>query len=221
MENSEWTIEERRILAEKIRKNLNKAEQIEIIKMIKLETNKYTVNNNGFFIDIVKLNNTLLNKMKDYLLLCENKTQNGSDEKIDKDEKIDGDEKIGNNENDKNIKVKIIKDNEDDTVLKNSYEDEDKDIDGSKISLKRLKPKYTGIKAKIIKNYKQTGSTNMINKTKKTKKEMNKVSENIYNIGETDYINDPDTIEDSDDNLENSDEIDGKCDKVAAEIIDI
>jgi len=64
-------------------------------------------------------------------------------------------------------------------------------IEGAKISLKRTKPKYSGSKAKIIKNCKNQNITSNI--IKKIKEDNEKVE--VHEISDDEYVEDSDVEE--------------------------
>ncbi len=129
--------------------NLSKDEHIEIFKIIRTHTNKYTKNDNGIFINLSILDDNVIDTIKNFVIFCQ-----------DNKERLEKKEEIIRSEQDKMFK-KSPKENKNEEKedynidMKNIVEDSDDDMEGTKISLKRSKPKYIGIKAKIIKNYKQ------------------------------------------------------------------
>lgn len=64
-----YNIHEKKNLVNQIQE-LSDLEQIEIFKMIKDETNHYTENLNGIFININILSDNLLNKIENFLNYC-------------------------------------------------------------------------------------------------------------------------------------------------------
>lgn len=227
--------------------NLSNDEHIEIFKIIKNFTDKYTKNDNGIFINISVLDNDTIEKIYKFVNFCkDNKEKLEKNEEFIRSEKnkMFGKNTIENNNNEidkfKNLSpilqtspilstsptlltsndsytINNLLDNIDTHNDKTTFEntnieniedenmDEEKGMEGIKISLKRLKPKYVGIKAKIIKNYKQNNNNmqNIIyNKNKfNTNSLKNITNENEYDIGEEIY-NDTDDIEDCNENCE-------------------
>lgn len=64
-----YNIHEKKNLVNQIQQ-LSNLEQIEIFKMIKEETNHYTENLNGIFINVNILSDNLLNKIENFLNYC-------------------------------------------------------------------------------------------------------------------------------------------------------
>jgi len=140
---------------------LSKDEHIEIFKIIKNSSNNYTRNDNGIFINIVKIDDETFEKIDNFVNFCkDNREKLKQNDEIIKNEK----EKIEKENNKKNI---IIEENNKDQEVKENNEEI------STISLKRSKPKYTGNKAKIIKTCKQNSGNNSFkkNENKKTSSE--------------------------------------------------
>ena len=120
---------------------LSKNEHIEIFKIIKEYTNKFTINDNGVFINLTLLDDITIKKLTDFVIFCKD---NGN--RLTNDE-----EKIKNEINELMEETNVDNDEND---IKEIEENEDDMNNGSNISLKKVKPKYGGIKAKIIKGYK-------------------------------------------------------------------
>ncbi len=187
---------------------LSKDEHIEIFKIIKASTDQYTKNDNGIFINLSILDDKIFDKLYKFVNFCidNRKTLEEKDEvfKLEKDKMF------------KNMEDDVEETNKDETVEEESNldetetkdeeksdneEDTEEELEGAKISLKKTKPKYTGTKAKIIKNYKQSGN-NIQNIIYKNSNSSDKKSSSEYNIGEENY---EDYLEDNnDDYLENS-----------------
>lgn len=137
--------------------NLSKLEHIEIFKLLNKDNVKYTENSNGIFINVKNISIQKIKELQDMVkFYLKNK------ENLKKSEKILNINKhimnIKNNEDyDKSDKSDNSDDNEH-VISKNKevLDNDDHKVDGRKIILKQDKPTYTGIKAKIIKNYKGT-----------------------------------------------------------------
>lgn len=173
---------------------LSKDEHMEIFKLIKNSTNQYTKNDNGIFINLSILDDKIIHKLYNFVKFCidNRKTLEKKDEiiQLEKDkmfnkvkEEIEGNEEyLKQDDNLENVNKPDIKnlENEDDVDEDNIEESE-----GFKITLKKSKPKYTGTKAKLIKNYKQNSNNiqNIIYKNSKNDDKKN----NEYNIGEENY----------------------------------
>ena len=184
------TIEDKKKLVKEI-STLSKNEHIEIFKIISNHTDKYTKNDNGIFINFAILPDDVVKKLINFVNFCIDNRENlkikeeyimSETDKMFNNHIVDNIEDINNN-NEKNIIKEEIK-------VFEEEEEEEEESEGAKISLKRSKPKYNGVKAKIIKNYKQTISTtsNNIIKQQKNKKPIAEpieiLEESIYNIGD-------------------------------------
>ena len=190
-----FSMKDKKDLVKNIEK-LNHNEKIEIFKIINNYTKSYTINANGFFISLNTLNDDIISKLYEYVSYTK-------DNRIllEKNEKQFLDEK------DKLLKeiIDLKKNEEKDENINN--DDLYSNIDGSKISLKKLKPKYNGIKGKLLKNYKQNNTKTVITKVKKNKKEPQNVNnkEEVYKIDEDlipEYVNDSDDEEETDEREE-------------------
>ena len=177
-----YTINDKKNLIKAI-EYLSKVEHIEIFKIIQKNKIKYTQNDNGIFINLSLLDNKMVDEIQNFVNFCiDNKKSLDKKEKIINKEKnkifSNKDKSSDDNSSDDNLKDDNINDNDnnDTTVYSGDIvksvnigevdngnvevvDSENVDrynelIDGTKISLKKLKPKYTGVKAKIIKNYK-------------------------------------------------------------------
>ena len=177
-----YTINDKKNLIKDI-EYLSKVEHIEIFKIIQKNKIKYTQNDNGIFINLSMLDNNMIGEIQNFVNFCiDNKKtldkkeeiinieknkifsikDTSSDENTDNDDNIDNDDinndtindnKTNNNTVERGDIIQGDKIEEVDVDGENTKEDNNL-IDGTKISLKKLKPKYTGVKAKIIKNYK-------------------------------------------------------------------
>ena len=181
--------------------NLSVDEHIEIYKIIKNSTDKYTINNNGIFVNLSIMDDNILEEIKKFVDFCiEDKDRLKKKEEIINFEKTKMFESNSNINNKDDITNEVNNNEEPINKVKKTDEDEDEDImEGTKISLKRLKPKYSGVKAKIIKNYKQNNTLQTIvyKKNKNICKDKN-CDEGVYNIGEEVYYNEEENIDESD-----------------------
>lgn len=139
----EYSTNEKKIIINKI-KMLSKIEHVEIFKMLKNNNIKYTENSNGIFINFININNKVIVLLDNFINFClENKDTLVENEKIIKEKQNIVDTKYSSSSS-------SCSDDED-TPSEELFVT---NIDGSKINLKKIKPIYTGIQAKIIKNYK-------------------------------------------------------------------
>lgn len=131
-------------------KNLSKIEHIEVFKIIQKEEIKYSENSNGIFVNFENIPNDIIKKIDNFINFC----LKNKEELKKKDEIINHNKIILEQTNDVKNKTEILsssssdeEDNYDTNIADNSK------LDGTKINLKKNKPTYTGIKAKIMKNY--------------------------------------------------------------------
>ena len=135
--------------------NLGKLEHIEIFKLLNKDNVKYTENSNGIFINVKNISIQKIKELQDMVkFYLKNK------ENLKKSEKI-----LNISKDIMNIQNIEQSDNSDDSeheISKNKevLDNDNHKVDGRKIILKQDKPTYTGIKAKIIKNYKGTNKNN-------------------------------------------------------------
>tara|TARA_B100000674_G_C37859514_1_gene924099 strand:- start:665 stop:1087 length:423 start_codon:yes stop_codon:yes gene_type:complete len=122
---------------------LNIDQYMEIFKIIHENDIKYTVNNNGVFIDLGGLKKRIINKIYNYINYCikNKKILSKRLHRIKKEEE--------------NLKQEINDNykNEADNVIQDEY-----NMTGNKIILKKKKIEYSKTKSKIIKNYNETTS---------------------------------------------------------------
>ena len=140
-------------------KELSKIEHIEIFKIIKNKNIKYSENSNGIFVNFNNIPNNIIGELYDFIKFClKNKEELKKNEEFILQNKSIIEKSI---ETIKNRKYHCPSTSEDDNEYDDYIEDEiviPDDIieaDGTKITLKKDKPVYKGIKAKIMKNYKQ------------------------------------------------------------------
>ena len=122
---------------------LNIDQYMEIFKIIHENDIKYTLNNNGVFIDLSLLKKRIINKIYNYIHYCikNKKILNKRLHRIKKEE-----ENLKQENNN-------IDENNDDDVIQDEY-----NMTGNKIILKKKKIEYSKTKSKIIKNYNETTS---------------------------------------------------------------
>ena len=140
----QYTVIEKKEIVNKI-KSLSKIEHIEIFKILRRNNIKYTENSNGIFINLINIDNNIIKQIDEFISFClNNKDSLVEKENIINEKKIIIDNKYYSSSS---------SNSDEETTIEDNYEN--KNIDGSKINLKKNKPTYTGIKAKIMKNYKE------------------------------------------------------------------
>jgi len=123
---------------------------IEIFKIIKDSTTKYTINPNGVFINLSDLDENIITQIKNFVEYCIN---------------IDITNDVANKILADNVSIYDTSSNtmpnttlsQITPIIENHESDQSKN---DNISLKRSKLKYTGNKARIIKNYKKNDKKN-------------------------------------------------------------
>ena len=200
-ENTKISAEELKKIKYYIENCQGREEWKEVIKIVRKNLNKYTENSNGSFLNLSILDVKTLNDIKYFIKFCKDNQQymNKNNQKIEdekqrlttlfeeteyKDEITNSD--IFNNTNVSNNKTYDIYSM---SSLQSSIFEEykmpeenftDNDIDendmiGLKINLKKNKKKYSGIKAKILKRYKDISKNSAVScSVKVTTKKTNK-----------------------------------------------
>ena len=144
-----FSVLEKKDLVAKIRM-LSKIEHIEIFKIIKKNNIKYTENSNGIFINFMNIDDNVITLLDKFIKFCyKNKASLVEKENILNEKKHIIENKY----------YSTSSSNSDEEVISEHYT-ENNNIDGSKINLKKNKPTFTGIKAKIMNNYKVGVKTN-------------------------------------------------------------
>ena len=138
-------------------KELSKIEHIEIFKIIKCKDIKYSENSNGIFVNFNNIPNNIIGELYDFIKFClKNKEELRQTEEFILHNKSIIENSI---ETTKNRKYHCPSTSDDEYDDYNDAEiiipDNIITTDGTKINLKKDKPVYKGIKAKIMKNYKQ------------------------------------------------------------------
>jgi hypothetical protein len=166
-------------LKENIENNLNNIQKFEIKKIIFKDNNNFSKNSNGYWIYLDQLSNNTIIELYNFTKYC-----------------IDSKKIINENEEKMKIEKKIINDIDideksfQDIIQKNYFEKnpifdeypifsysipefnsiinnyQPSDIDGHKIVLKKNKIKFVGIKAKILKRYKDISKNSMMGSNK-------------------------------------------------------
>ena len=194
MKNNSYSNKELKDLVISINK-LSKNEHIEIYKLLKNFSKQFTENSNGIFInlsilddniikDLIKFvsfrigSNNYLNKLEENRkkseLILNNKKKVMNKEIEEKDGDVENDDNNGDNNNDnkdldKNQKKEL------ETSDKKEKNDENQIIENKinnnhKFILKKKKEKFSGMKAKILKNYKSKQQIQIKKKSSKKKK---------------------------------------------------
>ena len=193
----------------------------EIIKIIKLNEERYTKNNNGYFINLKNLNEITLLKIRKFINFVKENDEYISvaehlkDEERMRIETIDKKSNIENFEDeclDKLINFEIFSLDgvKSEIFSEYAYEEGDEHYDlkneeqnGYKINLKKYKKKYTGTKAKVLKRFKdiskssinsRTIKNNLIVKTKVVKKDEKKKKEETTDVNEETTNYEDDTV---------------------------
>ena len=146
--------------------HLSRLEHMEVYKIIRNDTAHITENINGIFINFAILNNNTIIKIKNYVEYCgkkkgeliikENKMKNNRDKIFGKEDKLfqnkfaEVEKKFINGV----ITNRIVNKKNNDNIVDLDLSSDDSSSE--KVTLKKKKIKYSGLKAKIIKNYKDT-----------------------------------------------------------------
>ena len=183
-----------RVMKEFIEKKMNNSQKIQIIDIIKKNNLKYTLNKNGYFINLTNIPSDLLKKIKMFVdFTKENVRELIKTEDILNIEKTrieSFDKNVGNsiifpileNDMDKNINFEIYSldgineifeeyknINEDEIEFeKNFVVDTTREITGYKIILKKYKTKYIGNRAKILKRFRDISRMSVSTRSVKT-----------------------------------------------------
>jgi len=183
-----------RIMKEFIEKKMNNSQKIQIIDIIKNNNLRYTLNKNGYFINLTNIPNNLLNKIKMFVdFTKDNVRELSKTEDILNNEKtrIEAFDKNANNsvvfpimDNDmeKNINFEIYSldgineifeeyrnINDDEIQFETNFVvDTNREITGYKIVLKKYKTKYVGNRAKILKRFRDISRMSVNTRSVKT-----------------------------------------------------
>ena len=188
------SVKDIRIMKEFIEKKMNNSQKIQIIDIIKNNNLRYTLNKNGYFINLTNIPNELLKKIKIFVdFTKDNVRELSKTEDILNTEKtrIEAFDKNANNsvifpimdnDMDKNINFEIYSldgineifeeycnINEDEVQFeKNFVMDTSREITGYKIVLKKYKTKYVGNRAKILKRFRDISRMSVNTRSVKT-----------------------------------------------------
>ncbi len=181
-----------------IENRMNNSQKIQVVEIIKQSNAKYTINKNGYFINMNNIPNDILIKIKMFVdftkenakelikteeILNEEKTRIESIDKIEDTNNFSGVLLPEENLNEKNINFEIYSLESVQSAIFDEYkEDEQEEIDfcdkmvlndkrdnsGYKIILKRYKKKYFGNKAKVLKKFRDISRSSINSKSAKT-----------------------------------------------------
>ena len=200
IDNSDIQIDKKeiKIIRDFIEKKMNNSQKIQIVDIIKESCTKYTINKNGYFINMNNIPNDILLKIKMFVdftkenakelmkteeILNEEKSRIESIDKIEEETNNFTNVGFEDNLNEKNINFEIYsldsvqsyifeeyKDNNDDEIefCNKMIDNEKRDNSGYKIILKRYKKKYFGNKAKVLKKFRDISRTSINSKSAKT-----------------------------------------------------
>lgn len=188
-----------------IEKKMNTSQKIQIVEIVKESAAKYTINKNGYFINMNNIPIEILKKIKMFVdFTKENarelqKTEDILNEEksriecIDKIEEETNNFTVGNgddNLNEKNINFEIYSLDSVQSEIFEEYEEDNKEEiefcskmtenekrenSGYKIILKRYKKKYFGSKAKVLKKFRDISRISINSKSAKTSLNQNAV----------------------------------------------
>jgi hypothetical protein len=228
------SVKDIRTMKEFIEKKMNNSQKIQVIDIIKSNNLRYTLNKNGYFINLTNIPNDLLKKIKMFVdFTKDNVRELSKTEDILNNEKtrIEAFDKNTNNsvifpimENDmeKNINFEIYSldgisyifeeyknINEDEIEFeKNFVVDNSREITGYKIVLKKYKTKYVGNRAKILKRFRDISRMSVNTRSVKTSlnavKSKTKTKKNVS----IEKIEEDEEEEEEEDDEEEEDEID-------------
>lgn len=137
--------------------DLNKIQHIEIFKLLRKNSIKFTENSNGIFINFNTLDDKLIEEIENLIKFCLISKEELKKKELKVNESKNFINNIEEGEQDLNCSSSESDISED---LQNSVNKIEKEIGGRFIDLRQSKPTYTGIKAKIIKNYKVSTKNN-------------------------------------------------------------
>ena len=188
------SVKDIRLIKEFIEKKMNNSQKIQIIDIIKNNNLRYTLNKNGYFINLTNIPSDLLKKIKMFVDFTKdnvrelNKTEDILNiektriESFDKNTNNSVIFPILENDMDKNINFEIYSldgineifeeyknINEDEIEFeKNFVVDNNREINGYKIILKKYKTKYVGNRAKILKRFRDISRMSINTRSVKT-----------------------------------------------------
>ena len=205
----------------------------EIIKIVKKNLIKYTENSNGSFLNLSMMDSKTIEDIKQFIKFCQdNEIHINRNEKKIEDEKLRlstlGDVYNSNNNDSQRESTTTFTNQNSNTKTYDTYsltslqssifeeykdaekeylecESDDNEMAGTKINLKKYKKKYSGIKAKVLRRYKDISKSSAISSSVKvaTKKNAKKITSKKTlkkdNVNKTDILSDDDDEDDDDD----------------------
>jgi len=185
-------------------KNLTKYQLINIYDFLKKTEHIVTENSNGVFFNLKLLSKEELLKLKEKIIIFLDYNKDIKDREDEREKEIN---KININRipNQSETEVNNIQNNNDINEIKKIDNrrkgriKEDYMMVGDKIVLKKIKTKYSGLRAKILKSYKDISQQNVLINLQDKKKN---IIEEVYNEIEYEYIENEEEIDnDSDDEI--------------------
>jgi len=196
VEKKDIDSKEMKIIRDFIEKRMNSSQKMQIIDIIKNSNAKFTINKNGYFVNMNNMPNEIMYKIKMFVdFTRENarelqKTEDILNEEKSRIELIDKVDEETNNfsggttevENDKNINFEIYsldtvqseifeeyRENldEENEFLSRDFASDKRENSGYKIILKRYKKKYFGYQAKVLKKFRDISRNSIISKSVK------------------------------------------------------
>ena len=147
-----YTLADKQMIIKNI-KELSKIEHIEIFKILKNKNIKYSENSNGIFVNFNNIPNNIIGELYNFIkFFLKNKEELKKNEEFILQNKSIIENSIETNNIRKCHSPSTSDDEYDNEII---IPDDIITMDGTKINLKKDKPVYKGIKAKIMKNYKQ------------------------------------------------------------------
>lgn len=166
----ELSVQEKKDIKTKIETTFDNDQYAELYKIIKEDTDRYSENHNGIFVNLNSLNDITLSKIQKFVnFSIENKKTLDEQEELYKKEKenLSEDTMSVNQFYEKKFEESL--DRMDSMMFENVYKkhlgrEEANDFssdseDESRISLKNKKTKFTGVKAKLLKRYRDSGKS--------------------------------------------------------------
>lgn len=213
----------------------------EVIKIVRKNLIKYTENSNGSFLNLSMMDSKTIEDIKQFIKFCQdNETHINTNEKKIEDEKIrlstlveETDSNVNEpqrestttftnqNSNTKtydtysltSLQSSIFEEyKEEEKEYLECESDENNEMTGTKINLKKYKKKYSGIKAKVLKRYKDISKSSAISSSVKVATKKNPKKTTTKKTLKKDYVNktdipsDVEEEEDDDDDDEDDDE---------------
>lgn len=193
-------------------KNLTKYQLINIYDFLKKTEHIVTENSNGVFFNLKLLSKEELLKLKEKIIIFLDYNKDIKDREDEREKEIN---KININRipNQSETEVNNIQNNNDINEIKKIDNrrkgriKEDYMMVGDKIVLKKIKTKYSGLRAKILKSYKDISQQNVLINLQDKKKN---IIEEVYNEIEYEYIENEEEIDNDSDNEINDDNYDSE-----------